>query len=697
MNMQKQKPIWSKILAMLCALALCISMVPAASAARVPATSNVTQVTMTVPEQDSNNFTLLDSDFYNMYTDLNDDDQKNGDDIYAVTGYQYAWNTKTSIQFKGLNNVNLPKNITFYAKADYQPVISAGEGSPVTVTVSPVTGNNTYNWVITVSFGEASGEVNLTVTPGQPKTYDVTFAEGDYSVTVTEATATGSGKSYTATEGTDVTFTLTPNNGFTITQVVANETTILKANGNGVYTISNIQENKRIAVTTEQTTYSIAFNEKSGEKHYTLIQGASPVAHGDSYTFSVIPEEGYDAPTVMVGNETLEPNNYAYTIDNITENKTITITDGTVQQRTVTFTSGEGYSFEGANNTTISNDKATVNYGGSVSFKVVLGGMYNQSADSVKVYANGIEIESTNGVYTINNIKVNQTVSVTGVAINTYQVTLPTDWTGYTISTVDGTSVPAGGTFTFTVTPAAGYTITKVTADDQELTSENNQYSITVNHNTTIAVTATATQYTVDVSATNATVSLGSTVSYGNNTFTVTPDAGYKVDSVIYNGATLPKSENGQYTISVTGNVNIVVTTSPLVNVTLTTTVTATGDTTYTIVVKTFPGEVTGDSAGISVVGYGTLYSNQSFSSQSLKDAILGLTLNDTLTQQKVSYVPVVYSYSKKADFTLDELMNTFSYTFNNSSSKDRYGAGWIKLSDGQNSWIVFSDAVHCQ
>ena len=262
----------------------------------------------------------------------------------------------------------------------------------------------------------------------------------------------------------------------------------------------------------------------------------------------------------------------------------------------------------------------------------------------------------------------------------------------------------AGGNFIFTVTPAAGYTITKVTADDQKLTPENNQYSIKVNQNTTIKVTATATQYPVNVTALNATVEVNDQAIgenyqafYGNLTFTVTPEAGYKVDSVTYNGATLPKSENGEYTISVTAPVEIVVTTSPLVNVTLTTTVTATGNATYTIVVKTFPGAVTGNSDDISVVGYGTLYSNESFISKSLKDVILGLTLQNTLTQQQVSNDPVVYSYGKKVDFHLDQLKNTFSYTFNNSSSKDRYGAGWIKLSDGQNSWIVFSDTVPCQ
>lgn len=599
MNMQKQKPIWSKILAMLCALALCISMVPAASAARPSTTSTVSKVTV-----DAEGI----SEFWT----------ETGETAIGSTGetignIRYSF-SNSSLVIETTNDTKLPKTITFFAVVNYQPTITSSNDG-----VSAIASDYGDNW---------------------------------WMITISLANTT------------------------------ANEV-ILNAEAVPTYT-----------VTVSETTQDVG---------YTLIKGSSDtVKQGESYQFYVIPKTGYQAPNVTVtrggsASESVTPEDGLYTVANIQSDITITIGNAQLQQYTVNFVSGDGYSFEGANNTTIAADgTATVNYNSNVSFKVNLDDDYNKS--NVTVYANSSELEANGaGVYIINNITADQTVIVSGVEKNTYKVTLPTDWTGYTISTVDGTSVSAGGTFTFTVTPAAGYTITKVTANGQELSSTNNQYSITVNQNTTIAVTATATQYPVNVTAPNATVEVNNQASYGNLTFTVTPEAGYKVDSVTYNGATLPKSENGHYTISVTGDVNIVVTTSPLVNVTLTTTVTATGDTTYTIVVKTFPGEVTGDSAGISVVGYGTLYSNQSFSSQSLKDAILGLTLKNTLTQQKVSDDPVVYSYSKEADFPLDELINTFSYTFNNSSSKDRYGAGWIKLSDGQNSWIVFSESVHCQ
>lgn len=681
MNMQKQKPIWSKILAMLCALALCISMVPAASAAPGggSSTSNVTKVTMTAKNI---------AEFWTMDAQID----QNGKTYSSV---KYIYNESTLTIEPDVAGSKLPKSITFYALAENEPTFTGSDGAtlPTGVTVSVAADGTEANsgntwWLITLAFTTVSGDLNLSISAA-PVTYQVSFTGSNFSVVNFTASNEQSSIPYTVNKGDDVTFTLTPNDGFTITQVVANETTILKANEKGVYTISNIQENKSIAVTTEKKTYSISFNEEeSGEKHYTLIQGASPVAHGGSYTFSVIPEKGYDAPTVMVGNETLEPTNYAYTIGNITENKTITITDGTVQKRTVTFTSGKGYSFEAASGTTIDTDKATVNYGGSVSFEVVLDDDYDNS--NVIVYANGSMLTAVNNVYTINNITVDQTVSVVGVEKKKYTVTLPENWTGYTISTVDGTSVPAGGTFTFTVTPAAGYTITQVTANGQPLSFKNNQYSITVNQNTTIAVTATATQYPVNVTAPNATVSLDSTVSYGNNTFTVTPDAGYKVDSVTFDGATVAPGADNNYTIYVTGNEHqLVVITSPVVEITLTTTVTGAGTTVVTV--KTSNDWTSGNVEGVKIVGYGTLYSNQSFDPSALKDYIAGRSGSGE--SYNASGVTVYNYYYNDVGIELSALTGyTFSYKFNSSNSVSagsRFGAGWIELQQGDTKWII--------
>lgn len=606
MNMQKQKPIWSKILAMLCALALCISMVPAASAAPGggSSTSSVSQLTIT-KDTGILGFATYNNDITNIPVTENS------------VKYQLV---EGSLVVTPASGNYLPTAITFYAQAEYQPTITAVDGITVTVSVF----NNNW-WAITVNFGSASGTIALKA----------------------EAVAT----------------------------------------------------------------YTVTVNETTQDVGYTLIKGSSDtVKQGESYLFYVIPKTGYQAPNVTVtrggsGLESVTPKDGLYTVANIQSDITIAIDKAQVQQYAVNFISGDGYSFEGANGTTIAADgTATVNYNSSVSFKVKLNADYNNS--NVIVYANGSKLEAHAGVYTIENITVNQTVSVTGVEKNKYIVTLPKNTDGYYITTVGPTVVEAGGQFIFNVVVNPGYDAdnVRVTVDNNQTVTKTGDNSYTISNitdDTTISISGIeAAQYNVTTNGgDHATIAIqgmtgDNTVGYGTKTFTVTPDAGYKVDSVKVNDTSVTADSDGKYTIFVSNNVDIVVTTSPVVNVTLTTTVTATGDTTYTIVVKTFPGEVTGDSTGISVVGYGTLYSNGSFSSQSLKDAILDLTLNDALTQQPVSDVPVVYSYGKKVYFPLEQLRNTFSYTFNNSSSTNRFGAGWIKLSDGQNSWIVFSDTV---
>lgn len=616
MNMQKQKPIWSKILAMLCALALCISMVPAASAARPSTTSNVSKVTVAAKGI---------SEFWT----------ESGETAIGSTGetignIRYSF-SNSSLVIETTDNTKLPKTITFFAVVNYQPTITSSNDG-----VSAIASDYGDDWwMITISLANAT-DSEVTLNAEAVPTYTVTFDE----------------------------------------------------------------------------------NGSQESKGYTLIKVSSDtVKHGESYQFYVIPKTGYQAPNVTVirgesDSAPISPSEDGtglYTVSDIQSDITITIDNAQPQPYTVNFIPGYGYSFESANDTTIAADgKATVNYGGSVSFKVNLDNDYNKS--DVTVYANGSELEVNEAsVYTINKITMDQTVSVTGVEKNKYTVKLPENTAGYYITTVNPTVVEPGGQFTFNVVVNPGYESNHISVTANNTTvdkNENGSYTISnITTDTTISISGIEeAQYNVTTSGSNATVKVGETAiedyyhaSYGNLTFTITPDAGYKVDSVKVNDTSVTADSDGKYTIFVSNDVNIVVTTSPVVNVTLTTTVTATGDAKYTIVVKTFPGEVTGNSDDIFVVGYGTLYSNESFISKSLKDDILNLTLNDTLTQQPVSNDPVVYSYGMKTKFPLYELRNTFSYTFNNSSSTNRFGAGWIKLYDGQNSWIVFSDTAQCQ
>lgn len=61
-------------------------------------------------------------------------------------------------------------------------------------------------------------------------------------------------------------------------------------------------------------------------------------------------------------------------------------------------------------------------YGGSFSFTIALDSEYDNSAITVK--ANGATLTPVNGVYTIANITADQTITVEGVELNTYTLTV---------------------------------------------------------------------------------------------------------------------------------------------------------------------------------------------------------------------------------------------------------------------------------
>ena len=167
----------------------------------------------------------------------------------------------------------------------------------------------------------------------------------------------------------------------------------------------------------------------------------------------------------------------------------------------VTLTEGTGYTIAAAEGSV-----SPVTEGGSFSFNVTVNDGY-QGTPMVK--ANGTELTAVNGIYTIENITADQTVTVEGITAipNTYTVTL-SEGVGYTIAVADGSSSPVteGGSFSFTVTVNNGYEgMPVVKANDTELTAENGIYTIAnISADQTVTVegiTIKDNMYTVAASA----------------------------------------------------------------------------------------------------------------------------------------------------------------------------------------------------
>jgi len=141
----------------------------------------------------------------------------------------------------------------------------------------------------------------------------------------------------------------------------------------------------------------------------------------------------------------LTPDGWIYTIRNIKEIQNITVEGLQFNEYKITLPVLQGAKLEYANE---SSD--VVSYGGSFHFTVQLDASHSNSALVLK--ANGKVITPKNGVYTIENIVENQTVTVEGLQINTYTVTF-SKGDGYGIARLMGSvyPVPYGGSYYFRV------------------------------------------------------------------------------------------------------------------------------------------------------------------------------------------------------------------------------------------------------
>lgn len=120
-------------------------------------------------------------------------------------------------------------------------------------------------------------------------------------------------------------------------------------------------------------------------------------------------------------------------------------------------------------------------------------------------------------------------------------------------------AVANGGSYTFTVAPNAGCSISSVTVNGAAVTpNENGVYTVeNVSDTQVIAAAAATTTHTVTVSG-EAKIVVGttSTTSYtqwaeGTDlTFSVTPTTGYKITGVTAEGGTLTANDDGTYTLS---------------------------------------------------------------------------------------------------------------------------------------------------
>lgn len=357
---------------------------------------------------------------------------------------------------------------------------------------------------------------------------------------------------------------------------------------NNTYTLTNVTSDAEITIASDEAegaTYDVVFPTGGGYAISTL-DATTGIEEGGSISFSVVPEEGYDLYEIVVcANGIIIPNqhegasNNLYTIENITSNTEVTITNVKLRNESEVIIDTTGMIERGILFTEITSDKLDT-------YKFTLSETEEGALDKYVVVLeteNGVQgaQKTADGVYYFNK-NVGGTIAVTLVEKTSTEdttpdepteeaslVTWPTESSQYELVYEQRDE----NTYYFKVNAKEGYDVSniKVTANGEELTPDaGGAYRIsTIDGSVTIAITGVTKEVTDEKTAYSIAWSAGEGTSFNTTSnsvnagedlkFTVNVKEGYEeADLIVFaNGAALEPNTKGEYTIIVNEDTKI--------------------------------------------------------------------------------------------------------------------------------------------
>ena len=489
---------------------------------------------------------------------------------------------------------------TVGGKVTVQGAISTGAGKEVTIKVVNTTGNVDYAGQTTSGAG---GNFTFTYTPNGPLNGKYTLKIGGENVTApydgnieggpvaTSHTITASAGAngsispsgaVAVNEGASQTFTITPDAGYQIDKVLVDGSEAA-ANG-GSYTFTNVTADHTINVTFKGTgenppvTHTITAS--AGTHGSISPSGAVTVNEGAGQTFTITPDAGYQINKVLVDGSEVTVNGGSYAFTNVTADHTISATFKVVDGVPSSISNVTLSVDATANKVTVQGVMAS-GAGKQVTIKVINSAGNMDYIDQATSGANGsfnftyTPNGGLNGKYTFRiggeNVTTPYAGDIEGGPVTASHTITASAGANGSISPSGAVAVNEGASQTFTITPDAGYQIDKVLVDGSEVAAGGGSYTFTnVTADHTISATFKATgenppvTHTITASAAaNGSISPSGAVAVNegaSQTFTITPNAGYRINKVIVDGSEVAVN-GGSYTFTnVTANHTISVT-----------------------------------------------------------------------------------------------------------------------------------------
>jgi hypothetical protein len=322
--------------------------------------------------------------------------------------------------------------------------------------------------------------------------------------------------------GASRTYAISPSAGYSIQSVVVDNVPVTPVPT--TYTFSNVMANHTIVANFAIKSYQIGAAVTGGNGTIST-PGVVLVNAGQSRTYTITPAMGSYIAAVTVDNVPVIPVPTTYTFSNVTANHNINAAFAVSNyQITATVIAGSG---------TISPSSMGISAGGSRTYTITPASGY--AIQTVTV--DNVPVGPVPTTYTFSNVTVNHSINAAFVPI-TYQITAAVTAGNGTISSPGVVAINAGGSRTYTITPASGFSIQAVTVDNVPVIPATTTYTfsnVTVNHSINAAFVPITYQITTAVTAGIGTISspgVGAINAGGSRTYTITPASGFSIQAV---------------------------------------------------------------------------------------------------------------------------------------------------------------------
>ncbi len=430
-------------------------------------------------------------------------------------------------------------NATGFASSKEVTIAGAGVGGgPHKTIIASVSGNTVYltykasttvsNAVVTVAGNPTSNGAGYFTKAvlslrAQCIHSDATGANATIHATAGTGGSISPAGTVWVSNGSSQTYTITPNAEYQVARLIVDGASVSPATS---YTFTNVSGCHTISAYFEQVVFTITATSDANGNINPL--GTVSVNSGDSGTFTITPNAGYQVSNVTVDGWGVGAVT-SYTFTNVKANHTINASFKTATY-TITATAGTGGSISPAGT-------STYLYGTDRTYTITPATGYH-IAD---VLVDGTSVGAVQS-YPFSNITANHTISASFAANPSYTITASAGSNG-SISPSGSVSVTGGTNKTFTMTPTAGYRVQSVLVDGASVGSSSiyNFTNVTADH--TISVSFEPDVFTISAIAYagGSITPAGDTAVArgGSQTYTITPDPGYIVKYVVLDSTSL--------------------------------------------------------------------------------------------------------------------------------------------------------------